>query len=209
LVSGDFFRRRQTMIRKLGSLTLLALLPLALMFGCGELGKVVQGRVINKNKDKKTIDLVLDVKHELGKPVYDQLPPVTYEFPQDPGEMGAEPKAGKLMSVDPDKKEIVIFDDATKNFKVVTYIPIDVVKGVGLRDSRVADKRFPIVDREKKAITVYDKRKRLLTTFSLAEEYYKLPDETFGFGDEVRIYAKVPGKSARLMNISETDIYKK
>jgi len=113
------------------------------------------------------------------------------------------------MEVDPDKKEIVIFDDATQNFKAITYIPIDVVKGVGLRDPRVAEKKFPIVDREKKAITVYDKRKMLLTTFSLPEEYFKLPDETFGFGDEVRIYSKVPGKSHRLMNISETDIYKK
>jgi hypothetical protein len=36
-----------------------------------------------------------------------------------------------------------------------------------------------------------------------------LPDNTFGFGDEVRLYAKVPGKAARLMNVSETDIYKK
>jgi hypothetical protein len=197
------------MIKRLGWFTLLAILPLALMFGCVERGKVVQGRVINKDKEKKTIDLVLDIKHELGKPDYDQLPPVTYEFPKDPGEMGPEPKAGKLMDIDPDKKEIVIFDDTTQNFKTIAYIPIDVVKGVGLRDSRVASKKFPIVDREKKAITVYDKRKRLLTTFSLSEDYFKMPDETFGFGDEVRIYAKLPGKSSRLMNISETDIYKK
>jgi len=69
--------------------------------------------------------------------------------------------------------------------------------------------KFPKVDRDKKTITVYHKRKRLITTFSLPEEYFKLPAETFGFGDEVRIYAKVPGKSSRLMNISETDIYKK
>jgi hypothetical protein len=197
------------MVRKLGWFTLLALLPLALVFGCEKMGNVVQGRVVNKDKAKKTIDLVLDITHELGKPVYDQLPPVTYEFPKDPAEMGPEPKAGKLMEVDPDKKEIVIFDDATQNFKAITYIPIDVVKGVGLRDPRVAGKKFPIMDREKKAITVYHKRKMLITTFSLPEEYFKLPDETFGFGDEVRIYSKVPGKSHRLMNISETDIYKK
>lgn len=197
------------MVRKLGWLTLLSLLPLALVIGCGEMGKVVQGRAINKDNSKKTVDLILDVKHELGKPVYDQLPPVTYEFPQNPEEMGPEPKAGKLMSINPDKKEIVIFDDATQKFKSITYTPIEVVKGVGLKDPRVASKKFPIVDREKKAITVYDKRNKLLTSFSLAEEYFKLPDETFGFGDEVRIYAKLPGKSARLMNISETDIYKK
>jgi len=197
------------MVRKIGWLTLLALLPLSLVFGCGEGGKVVQGRVISKDKEKKSVDLILDVKHEVGKPVYDQLPPVTYEFPQNPAEMGPEPKAGKLMGVNPDKKEIVIFDDSAKNFKAISYDPIEVVKGVGLRDPRVANKKFPIIDRDKKSITVYDKRNRLLTSFSLGEEYFKLPDETFGFGDEVRIYSKAPGKSARLMNISETDIYKK
>ncbi len=196
------------MVRKLGWFTLLALLPLALVFGCEKRGNVVQGRVVNKDKAKKTIDLVLDIKHELGKPVYDQLPPVTYALPQDPAEMGPEPKAGKLMEVDPDKKEITIFDDATQSFKTILYQPIDVVKDVGIRDPR-AQKKFPIVDRDKKTITVYHKRKRLITAFSLPEEYFKLPDETFGFGDEVRIYSKAPGKSHRLMNISETDIYKK
>lgn len=197
------------MVRKFGWLSLPALLLLSLTFGCGERGKVVQGRVINKDPAKKTIDLILDIKHEVGNPVYDQLPPVTYEFPEDPKEMGPEPKAGKLMEVDPDKKEITIYDDATQTFKSISYQPIDVVQNVGLRDPRVAGKKFPIVDREKKTITVYHKRKRLITTFSLADEYFGLPDETFGFGDEVRIYSKAPGKSSRLMNISETDIYKK
>jgi alpha-D-ribose 1-methylphosphonate 5-triphosphate synthase subunit PhnL len=66
-----------------------------------------------------------------------------------------------------------------------------------------------VVDRAKQAVTVYDKRKKLLTTFTLPEEYFAMPDSTFGFGDEVRIYAKVPGKAQQLMNISGTDIFKK
>lgn len=196
------------MVRKLGWLTLLVLLPLALVFGCGDRGKVVQGRVISKDKDKKQVDLVLDVKHELGNPIYDQLPPVTYEFPSDPAEMGPEPKAGNLMEVDPDKKEITIYDAASQSFVNIPYKPIEVITNVSIRDPR-AQEKFPKVDRDKKTITVYHKRKRLITTFSLPEEYFKMPDETFGFGDEVRIYAKLPGKSHRLMNISETDIYKK
>ena len=196
------------MIKRFGWFTLLAILPLALVFGCVEQGKVLQGRVINKDKEKKTIDLVLDIKHELGKPDYNQLPPVTYEFPKDPNEMGPEPKAGKLMEVDPDKREITIYDNATQSFKSISYQPVDEIRNVGVRDPR-AQQKFPIVDKDKKTITVYHKRKRLITTFSLPEEYFKLSDETFGFGDEVRIYAKLPGKSQRLMNISETDIYKK
>jgi hypothetical protein len=187
--------------------TLLAIL--ALLLGCGEQGKVAQGRVISSDKAKKTITIIKDIKHQVGKPVYDQLPPVVFVLPTNPAEMGPEPKAGKLMDVDHKAREIVIFDDATQQFKRVKYNPIDEKEGVGLRSPLVADKKFPIVDRSKKAITVYDKRKRLLTTFTLPEEYFALPDNTFGFGDEVRIYAKAPGQAQRLMNISETDIFKK
>jgi hypothetical protein len=197
------------MAKNIYLMTFLTILAGALVLGCGDMGKVVQGRAIATDKANKTVTIVLDVKHELGKPVYDQLPPVSYAFPEDPGEMGPEPKAGKLMSVNPDKKEIVIYDDATKNFKTIVYTPIEVKKGVALRDPMVAGKKFPVLDREKKTITVYDKRHRLITTFSLPEEYFQMPESTFGFGDEVRIYTKTPGKATRLMNVSETDIYKK
>ncbi len=182
---------------------------MALLLGCGELGKVEQGRVINTDTTKKQITLIKDLKHEVGKPVYDQLPPVVYVLPVNPAEMGATPKAGKLMDVNHKAREIVIFDDATQNFKPIKYNPIDEKEGVGLRSPLVAGKKFPVVDRTKKTVTVYDKRKMLLTTFTLPEEYFALPDNTFGFGDEVRIYAKEPGKATRLMNISETDIFKK
>lgn len=195
--------------KKISCFLLIMVLPLALVWGCGEQGNVAQGRVINYDQDNKTFAMILDIKAELGKPDYDQLPPVTFAIPPDPSEMGAEPKAGKLMKLDPDKNEIVIYDEAAQKFKTITYNPIDVQKSVGLRDARVAGKKFPIMDREKKAVTVYDKRKRVITTFALAEEFLAMPDSTFGFGDEIRIFYKEPGKSLRLMNISETDIYKK
>jgi hypothetical protein len=197
------------MAKKLYWLTFLAALAAALVLGCGEMGKVDQGRAIATDNTKQTVTIIRDIKHELGKPEYDQLPPATFEFPKIPSEMGPTPKAGKLMAVDPDKKEVTIYDDASKGFKNIAFSPIDVRRNVGLRDPMVAGKKFPIIDRTKKTITVYDKRKRLVTTFSLPEQYFALPDETFGFGDEVRIYSKEPGKAARLMNISETDIYKK
>jgi len=190
-------------------LALLTILPLTLILGCGELGKVDQGRVISADKAKKTITIIKDIKHELGKPVYDQLPPLVFVLPTDPAEMGPEPKAGKLMELNHKAREIVIFDDAAQNFKRIKYNPIDEKEGVGLRSPLVAGKKFPVVDRTKKAITVYDKRKGLLTTFTLPEEYFAMPDNTFGFGDEVRIYYKQPGQASRLMNISETDIFKK
>ena len=70
-------------------------------------------------------------------------------------------------------------------------------------------KKFPIVDKDKKAITVYSGRQKLLVTFSVPEEYLALPANTWEAGDEVRIYYKEPGKAARFMNITKTDIFKK
>jgi hypothetical protein len=195
------------MVKKYFWLALLAILALSL--GCGEQGKVAQGRVIAADKAGKTITIIVDTKHELNKPMYDNLPPVVYALPANPAEMGPEPKAGKLMVLDHKNREIVIYDDLVKNFKRIKYTPIDEKEGVGLRSPLVAGKKFPVVDRSKKAVTVYDKRKGLLTTFTLPEEYFSRPDHTFGFGDEVRIYAKVQGKASRLMNVSETDIFKK
>jgi hypothetical protein len=195
--------------KKSGWLILLAILPLALVLGCGEQGQVVQGRVINADKAKKTITLIKDIKHQLGKPVYDQLPPEVYALPTDPVKMGPDPKAGKLMEVDHKARQIVIFDDGTQNFKRIKYQPIDEKEGVGLRNPLVAGKKFPVVDRVKNTVTVYDKRKMLITTFTIPEEYLDKPDNTFGFGDEVRIYYKKPGQAFKLMNISETDIFKK
>ena len=76
-------------------------------------------------------------------------------------------------------------------------------------DPLVKGKKFPMVDKEKKAITLYSKRQKLLTTFSVPDEYFALPDSAWDAGDEVRIYYKEDGKAARLMNISKTDIFKK
>ena len=47
------------------------------------------------------------------------------------------------------------------------------------------------------------------TTFSVPDEYFALPANTWDAGDEVRIYFKETGKALRLMNISKTDIFKK
>jgi hypothetical protein len=197
--------------KKINWMSLMAIPALMILAGgCGQQqGQVDQGRVIAADKAKKTITIIKDIKHVLNKPLYDQLPPVVFTLPTDPAKMGPEPKAGKLMDVDHKVRQIVIYDDATQNFKRIKYNPIDEKEGVGLRNPLVAGKKFPVVDRAKKAITVYDKRKGLLTTITLPEEYFALPDNTFGFGDEVRIYCKKPGQAFKLMNISETDIFKK
>ena len=197
------------MLKKYCGLTLLVILPLILAYGCGELGKVDQGRVIEFDKAKGTVTLIRDIKGDSKNPDYSHLPPVVYQIPKDPAEMGPEPKAGLRMKLDTQAKQIIIFDPASQNFKKIDYTLIDQKEAVEGENPLVKDKKFPLVDKEKKAITVYSKRQNLLTTFSVPDEYFALPAGAWDAGDEVRIYYKETGKARRLMNISKTNIYKK
>lgn len=207
--------RKNTMIKKLSRFIVLVILPLALVLGCGELGKVDQGRVIAYDKEAGTVTLIRDLKADPGKPDYSSLPPHTYVLPKSPAEMGAEPKAGHRMKLDTEKNQIVIFDTATQDFKTIPYKLIDQKEKLDPKDPLVYDKaadkakKFPVIDRDKKTITVYSKRLKIMTTFNVPDEYFGLPDMTWDAGDEVRIYYKEEGKAQRFMNISKTDIFKK
>jgi hypothetical protein len=194
--------------KRLSWLTIFALLPLVLAWGCGELGKVDQGRVIAFDKDKETVTFINDVKHDAANPDYSGAP-VTFALPKDPGERGEDPKAGLRMKLDTKTREIVIYDPASKGMKKITYTLIDQKENVGKNNPLVVDKKFPVVDQQKKTITVYSGRQRLLVTFSVPDEYLALPAQTWEAGDEVRVYYKEPGKAARFMNITRTDIFKK
>lgn len=207
--------RRHTMIKKIGFFAALTVLSFGLLLACGKLGNVDQGRVIEFDAEKGTVTIIRDLKADPMKPDYTHLPPYTYEMPKDPSEIGALPKAGKRMKLDTEKKQIVIFDAASQNFKTIDYKLIDQKDNVGKDDPLVYDKAadkpksFPVIDKEKKVITVYSKRQKILTTFSLPDEYFALPADTWDSGDEVRIYYKTEGKASRFMNISRTDIFKK
>jgi len=73
------------MRKKYSWLTLLAILPLVLVWGCGEQGKVDQGRVIAFDKNKETVTFINDVKHDAANPDYSGAP-VTFTLPKDPAE---------------------------------------------------------------------------------------------------------------------------
>jgi len=176
--------------------------------GCGELGKVDQGRVIAFDKDKETVTFIIDVKHDPANPDYSGAP-VTFALPKEPSERGEDPKAGLRMKLDTKTREIIIYDTAAQSFKKINYNLIDQKENVGKESPLVAGKKFPIVDRNKKAITIYSGRQKILTTFSVPDEYLTLSENTWEAGDEVRVYYKEPGKCLRFMNITRTDIFKK
>lgn len=190
------------------------LLPVFL-FGCAEFGTVDQGRAIEYDKEKGLVTIIRDVKHDAKNPDYSFLPPVSYLKPVDLQEMGAEPKAGYRMKLDTTKKQIVIFDKAAQNFRTIDYVPVDEQVNIDRYHPLVYDKasekakKFPAVDKDKKQITIYSPRQKILVTIGVPAEYISLPDYTWDSGDEVRIYFKEPGKALRFMNISKTDIFKK
>jgi hypothetical protein len=196
------------MMKRLSRVMLLPILPIALALGCGELGKVEQGRVIAFDKAKETVTLIVDTKHDTANPDYSGAP-LTFALPKDPMERGEDPKVGLRMKLDTKTREIIIYDMLTKGMAKITYTLIDQKENVAKDSPLVAGKKFPLVDKEKKAITVYSGRQKLLVTFSVPEEYLALPENTWEAGDEVRIYYKEPGKAARFMNITKTDIFKK
>ncbi len=204
------------MMRKiLWTMATAILLPIFL-FGCNtDFGTVDQGRTIEFDKEKGLVTIIRDVKHDAKNPDYSHLPPVTYLKPANPAEMGADPKAGYRMKLDTKNKQIVIFDKAAQNFKTIDYIPVDEQENIDRKHPLVYDnatetaKKFPLVDKDKKQITIYSSRQKLLVTISVPAEYFALPDYTWDSGDEVRIYFKEAGKALRFMNISKTDIFKK
>lgn len=195
-------------------IAILLILPIAFISGC-EYGKVDQGRVVKMDKDKGVVTLIRDVNNDSQNPDYTHLPAIAYTIPKDPHEMGAEPKAGLRMKLDTKKNEITIYDPASQKFKTIPYTLIDQKENVAREDPAVWDasqkksKKFPAVDKDKKTITIYSGRQKILTTFSLPEEYFSLSESTWDAGDEVRIYYKEDGKALRLMNVSKTDIFKK
>ncbi|MGE4263563.1 MAG: DUF4881 domain-containing protein [Desulfovibrio sp.] len=195
--------------------TLLVALPLALLLGCSEPGKVDQGRVIKFDEATKTMVFIRDKANDTQNPDYTYLPPVTYTLPSNPAEVGPLPKAGGRMKIDNKKNQITIFDPATQNFKTIDFIMVDYKENIDKNHPLVYDKeadkakKFPVVDKDKKTVTIYSGRQKTLSVIQLPEEYFAMPDSTWDAGDEARVYYKEDGKALRFMNISKTNIYKK
>ncbi|RPJ80666.1 MAG: DUF4881 domain-containing protein [Deltaproteobacteria bacterium] len=184
-------------------------------FGQDQFGKVDQGRVIAFDKNERTIVMLRDQSQDVKKPDYTALPPVSYKLPDDLNETGPAPKAGKLMNIDLEKKEAVIFVESSNSLSTINITIVEEKKKVDPKDPLVFDpdtkknRAFPVFDQQKKTISLYLEKNKTLLTFAVPDEYFAMPPESWTLGDEVRVYYKEPGKSLRFMNVSKTDIFKK
>jgi hypothetical protein len=194
---------------------LLAALPVVFLAGCVDYGKVDQGRTVAVDKEKKTVTFIRDKANDAAKPDYTYLPALTYSFPVNPAEMGEIPKAGLRMKLDADKGLVVLYDPKKQNFDTINVQIVDKQEGIDSKHPLVFDaaagkaKPFPAVDKDKKIVTIYSGRQKLLVSFIPPEEYMSLPTTAWDSGDEVRVYYKEEGKALRMMNVTRTDIFKK
>ncbi len=150
------------------------MLPLALT--CSS-GKVDQGRVVKFDKDSGTVTIIRNFACRAGKTDY-RLPAVVYTMP-DRADMEQEPKPGERIKLDTrDSLKITYYDSKAGKLETIPYALIDQKENVDGDSSLVFDassekaRDFPVVDTEKKTITVYSSRQKILTTFSLPEEYF-------------------------------------
>lgn len=194
---------------------LLAALPVVFLAGCVDYGKVDQGRTVAVDKEKKTVTFIRDKANDWQKPDYTYLPALTYSFPADPAEMGEMPKAGLRMKLDAEKAQVVLYDPKKQNFETIPIQIVDKQEGIDGKHPLVYDaaagkaKQFPALDKDKKTVSIYSGRQKLLVTFLVPEQYESLPATAWDSGDEIRIYYKEDGKALRLMNVTKTNIFKK
>jgi hypothetical protein len=189
------------------NLSLPVLLMLSFLLACN-FGRVNQGRVIAYDAGKGLVTLIPEASP--GKPGGARyvLPPATVRVPQDRKEMGAAPRAGKLLLVDAADQSVLVFDDATASLRRIPVAGLQQQRGVLESDPRVANVTFPVIDPNNRAITVYSVSERKLHTFRVAEEQLALPPDTWRMGDDVRYYYRQPEQALRLMNVTRTDLQK-
>jgi len=184
-----------------------ALLAL-LCAGCGELGKVNQGRVVAYDSNSGLVTLVADSNAaDPAHPRYDALPPLVVKAPTKSSDMGPAPEPGFLLDIDSQRHELHVFDPDSSSVRTIGFDLVDLRTNVSSRDPAVAGRRFPAVDRSRKTITIYRRKQRELLTFSVSDSDLDLPDVTWRFGDEVRYYYRDPGQALRMMNVTKTDIF--
>ncbi|MBO4335466.1 MAG: DUF4881 domain-containing protein [Desulfovibrio sp.] len=163
---------------------------------------IAQGRCVAFADGKVTF--VKDSNTDPKKSANYENKALTFKLPSDPKEIGPEPQAGSFIDFDADKKEVKVFKDGNLVTSPVEIVNVE--KGIENFNSKVKGKKFPMINADKKEVTIYIKK--TLATFKAPAD---LPlDEAFWVkGDDVRVFFKEEGKALRFMNITKTNIFKK
>lgn len=192
--------------------TLNLLVAAACMLGLAacDFGSVDQGRTIAFNDATKTVTIVRDVKHDQLNPEYTGTI-VSYTLPSNLEEVGPLPKAGGRLKMDVENNLIIIFNPQTNSIERVPVVFTDIRKDIMRTHPLVNKVKFPIFDKEKKTVTEYSGRQKMLATFTIPEDKLSLPESVWEAGDDVRVYYKenAAHQARRYMNVTKTNIFKK
>ncbi len=201
------------MVRKI-LLPFLALVSLSLA-ACGDYGQVEQGRTVAFDKEKGLVTIIKDNGIDDRNPQYTVLPAHVFQMPADPAERGADPSVGLRVNLDATNNIITMYNPATQQFDKLPFEMIQKEENVSVRKQHplVYDaatkkaRKFPVVDADKKTVTIYSGRQQLYTVIKLSDaDFAKYKEGDWAAGDDVRIYYRDPGKALRFMNVSKTDI---
>ena len=175
--------------------------------GCGQLGKVDQGRVIQFEAQSGVVTLIRDSNYsDPSHPKYDVLPPVTVRIPTDPSAMGPAPQAGQLVRLDMASKVAVVFDSSRQKLEAIRFTVLETSGNVLNTDDRVTNGNLPQVDSGQRAVTLYSPQTKEIVKISVPAEFSSLPAAAWKSGDEVRYYYKQPGQAIRMMNVTRTKV---
>lgn len=189
---------------------LLALCLLAGAAGCEKYGKGLKGRVVAYDPATRQVTFITALPKNWDDPHYLALPPVTMTLPAASAMTGPEPTAGNRVELDMNENRFVLYVPATGTFRRVPFTPVDVRKEVAADDSRLKDpatgqpRKYPLVDKENRTITLYSSRQKVLTTVRVADEELALPASTWEAGDEIRVNYLQEGRMERFTNLSRT-----
>jgi len=150
--------------------------------GSMAMGEEIMGRCVNIDKEKNTITIIKDAANDKANPNF-QLPPATFELPA-----GVEaPKFGKRIKLDTKENKLKYYDDASNSFKSIDFTPVEKIDAVEPADARVANKKFPAIDKEKKTVTIYSKRQKVLTVIGVPDSALTLSEKTYDSGDDLKL----------------------
>lgn len=190
------------------SLTVLAMALSMLLAACDFNGGVEQGRCVEFNRDANTVTMVVDTTLDQHNPHYSGKVD-TFKLPTNPLDMGPEPEAGGCLMIEPEKNQLVYYDASSKSIRELPIEVVHIARDVDEKSREVRDKKFPVIDREKRTVTLYSPRLQELITFRVAEDDLKMAPYIFTLGNEVRIAFRkdMPGQAIRFMNVSKTSIF--
>ena len=195
------------MITRRHTVGLLTLSIVSLYAGCGGLGNVNQGQVIQYDKGAGLITLISDSNpSDPANPKFDVLPPVVVRVPANNLEMGPTPRAGRLIDLDTRGQKMVVFDVPSQSLRTLPYEAVSQQVGVPKDDPRVKGKKLPAINHDSMTITLYWQKRGVLLTFRAPPAYLALPEDAWRSGDTIRYYYKDPALALRLMNVSRTDL---